>query len=72
MDKVRKVSYWRNGVYLASLTLTKAFDALGRDPGLAVCESYNMLKGNPRGKANPPQKFSDGGFAGILVGAKYE
>lgn len=48
MDKVRKVSYWRNGVYLASLTLTKAFDALGRDPGLAVCEAYNILKGNKK------------------------
>ena len=45
-NKVRKVSYWRSGIYAASLTLTKFYDALARDPGLAVCEAYNALKGN--------------------------
>jgi len=40
----------------------KGFVAVSADIGIAVCEAYNMLKGNPRGKANPPQKFSDGGL----------
>ncbi len=66
--KVKSVSYWENfspsqgSVYAAKLSLTKLPECLARDLGIAVCEAYNMLKGNPRGKANPPQKFSDGGF----------
>ena len=66
--KVKSVSYWENfspsqgSVYGAKLSLTKLPECLARDLGIAVCEAYNMLKGNPRGKANPPQKFSDGGF----------
>ena len=45
-----------------SLLKSKTDSFWHKHPGLAVCEAYNMLKGNPRGKANPPQKFSDGGF----------
>lgn len=37
-----------------------------KHPGLAVCEAYNALKGNPRGKAKPAQKFSTEEICGFF------
>jgi hypothetical protein len=51
--KVKSVSYWENfspsqgSVYAAKLSLTKLADCAARDIGIAVCEAYNALKGNP-------------------------
>lgn len=60
-DKVQKLVYYYEKSYLGGRFIA-GHKNISTDPGLAVCEAYNALKGNPRGKANPPQKFSDGGF----------
>jgi len=49
-----------------SLLTSKADYHWYKHPGIAVCEAYNMLKGNPRGKANPPQKFSTEEICGFF------
>jgi len=60
--------YFWDGQYSAQTTLltSKADYHWYKHPGLAVCEAYNALKGNPRGKAKPAQKFSTEEICGFF------
>jgi hypothetical protein len=49
-----------------SLLTSKADYHWYKHPGIAVCEAYNELKGNGRGKAKPPQKFSTEEICGFF------
>jgi len=64
-DKVQKLVYYYEKSYLGGRFIA-GHKNISTDPGLAVCESYNELKSNGRGKAKPPQKFSTEEICGFF------
>jgi len=54
-DEVPSIEVFYSGYFAANDTDGKC--AMSKDIGLAVCEAYNALKGNPLGKANHSVKL---------------
>ena len=57
INGILSVDVLYSGSFIASNH--KGFVDVSADIGIAVCEAYNMLKSNGRGKAKPPQKIGN-------------